>query len=291
MGLNRLDLLPAGMSGLNGLRFADWEIAIFDSGEIDSKNLAKLQNMEYATGENLRRIGYNLGFSFVTDDDELYRKNLLAFIIIKTCNGSIGSIYDSLEIYGYDTSKIDIYDSFSFSKGILLDGTRSLDGRWTLNNDYDQPLFSSYLDFYRSDNVAFVGADTLSEFCRPPGRPILPREIFALNLDDSLPDLNDLILDGSWILDGSKRLDPHALADTCQLWEGGNLVAESKISSPSVRLENAIDFTFNTFAQFDEIRVLANSKLIAKKIYNLTNFWFKIQIVQWLFSATKGEQR
>lgn len=288
MAISRKDLLPAGMFGLNGGRFADWEMDLYTSGKIDADNLAKLQNIEFSTGQNLRRIGYNLGFVLVTDDDDFYRKNLLAFIVIKSCNGSIGSIYDALKIYGYDTTKIDIYDSFSFAAGILLDGSRVLDGRWTLDNDYDQPLFNCYLDFYRSDNVLFIGADTLAEFCRPPGRPILAREIFALTLADGMPDLNDLILDGSWTLDGSKRLDPRATADTCQLWGGGVMVAESKTSSPSVRLAETAEFAFNTFLQFDEIRILANGDLIAKRVYNLTQFYFKIQIVQWIFSPTGG---
>ncbi|MCM1219179.1 MAG: hypothetical protein NC548_32260 [Lachnospiraceae bacterium] len=288
MALTQQDLMPAGMSGPNGMRFAAWLMDLYKSGQIDSQNLANLQNIQMATGENLRRIGYLLGFNFITTNDDLYRKNLLAFVVVRRCNGSIGGMYNALRIYGFKTDKIDIYNSFSYTAGVLLDGTRVLDGRWQLNNDYDRPLFSNYIDFYRSNGVTFFGADDLVEFCRAPGRPLLAREIFVVEAADAVPASNELILDGSWQLDGTYHLDPFATPDKAQLLRDGTVVAESAAVSPSVRLSDCAEFTFASFAQFDEIRILANNQVIAKKIYNLTQFYFKIQIVQWIYSPTGG---
>lgn len=285
-----MDLMPVGMSGRNSKKLNEIIMIFQNSGVQSSIIFSSLQSINMSSGGNLRRIGSNIGFKYDDNNDETYRRALLGFISLKENIGSVGAFYIGLGLFGLNIDQIDIYNYFGAVSGLTFLGNWKLDARRVMNATSDTPDFSTFIDFHRENGSVFPGGESIMQFCRPPGRLVISREVLELNPKNSNTDFGgNLLLDASWTLDESKRLDPYRDGSVCRLLINGQIVEESNLSTPSKRLTGK-EWAMATEQLFNQVQIWdLNEKLAELTFVDPIRFTFTRKTVVWRYNELNAK--
>lgn len=176
-------------------------------------SLETLYDVDLAEGDNLRRIGKNIGFNAFIISDVAYRDALKSYIFLRSSNGAIPFFYEYFEKIGFDITKIDIWQDFQNSF-LYFDDSFYLDGTTYFNpEDTGLSVYEGRVDFHVKDSHNWLkDQQDIVDIIRFVGKPVNAYEVLELENGDSssftyqVPD--NLYLDSGYYLDDIQYLNP-----------------------------------------------------------------------------------
>lgn len=284
------ELFPASIRGENAEKLEKIYKNFFAFQESNLLSLGLLNNIIYATGDNLRRIVGLIGFQANIISDADFKIEFLDYILSLNSNGSPTFFYEIFEILSLDTTEIDIWQNF-IDKNFPFDSTRKLDSTWKLSSTTGLFVYDGYIDFLIKDGHIFE--NKLEDFIdrvRYVGRRVFAREVMELTKSDG--NFHGYVgtrkLDAAWELNKTLKLNPfpsNPIEELVVFLDDTELL-RTNLYNNFTRQEGMsfIEFDISTLtSNYNKVEVYANGILIFDKTFKeLRKFKFKIKKIRWI---------
>lgn len=251
--------------------------------------LESINDIMTAKGSNLRRIASYVGFFSDLENDDEFLSEFEFYLYSLNSSGSLVFIQEALEKLGADLSKIDVWQEIA-TKQLKLDGSFLLNGDFKLNpENAGFSEFAGWVDFLVFNGHIFNSRfDFFIDRIRHLGRRTFAREVIECYGDSPnslVYDYSTLKLDGSFLLDGTFKLNPFQVVaeiNEIRIGNGSNGTPPSPVDNDlsntifssnllrQVTRQADLIFTEANISEFkegvlyDEIGFFSSNKLIYK---------------------------